>query len=155
MCVYCVYSIYTAYTLMSLKVEFILSQTDGRPMYLQIMAQIKNQVTLGDWTKGFKLPSIREMAVATKVSVITVKRAYQELESEGVIVTQHGKGSFIAENKNLSARIKEKEMDKFLKQAIAIARTIGMSVEELQARLTELQKSTKQQIPIKSEKNND
>jgi GntR family transcriptional regulator len=155
MCVYCAYSIYTVYTLMSLKLEFILSQTDGRPMYLQIMEQIKNQVTLGDWPQGFKLPSIREMAVATRVSVITVKRAYQELESEGVIVTQHGKGSFISEIDNLSAQIKEQEMDKYLNQAIAIARSIGMSVEQLQTRLTELQKPNGQQKTNLSEKSND
>jgi GntR family transcriptional regulator len=155
MCVYCAYSIYTVYTLMSLKLEFILSQTDGRPMYLQIMEQIKNQVTLGDWPQGFKLPSIREMAVATRVSVITVKRAYQELESEGVIVTQHGKGSFISEIDNLSAQIKEQEMDKYLNQAIAIARSIGMSVEQLQTRLTELQKHNGQQKTNLSEKSND
>jgi GntR family transcriptional regulator len=140
---------------MSLKLEFILSQTDGRPMYLQIMEQIKNQVTLGDWPQGFKLPSIREMAVATKVSVITVKRAYQELESEGVIVTQHGKGSFISEINNLSAQIKEQEMDKYLNQAIAIARSIGMSVEQLQKRLAELVEPNNQQTKNKSEKDND
>lgn len=140
---------------MSLNLEFILSQTDGRPMYLQIMTQIKNQVTSGDWPQGFKLPSIREMAVATKVSVITVKRAYQELESEGVIVTQHGKGSFIAQIDNLSAQIKAQEMDKYLNQAIAIARSIGMSVEQLQARLTELQKPDGQQKIQKIENNND
>ena len=152
---YTVHIEYIQYAHMSLKLEFILSQTDGRPMYLQIMEQIKNLVTLGDWPQGFKLPSIREMAVATKVSVITVKRAYQELESEGVIVTQHGKGSFIAQNKNLTAQIKEQEMDEYLQQAIAIARSIGMSVEQLQARLTELHTPKEQQSINKSEKNND
>ena len=139
---------------MSLNLDFILSQTDGRPMYQQIMEQIKNRVTLGDWPQGFKLPSIREMAVATKVSVITVKRAYQELESQGVIVTQHGKGSFIAQVENLSAKLKEQEMDQYLNQAIAIARSIGMSVEQLQTRLTELQDSGQQQNN-KSENNDD
>ena len=142
MCVYCIYRIYTVYTLMGsdLELNFILSQTDGRPMYQQIMEHIKTLVTLGDWPRGFKLPSIREMAVATKVSVITVKRAYQELESEGVIVTQHGKGSFIAQVENLCAKIKEQEMDKHLNEAIAIAQSIGMSLKELQQRLIDLQK---------------
>ena len=122
----------------NLEIDFILSQTDGRPMYQQIMEHIKCRITLGDWYQGYKLPSIREMAVATKVSVITVKRAYQELESEGVIVTQHGKGSFIAQIENLSAKLKEQEMDKHLNEAIAIAHSIGMSVEELQNRLMQL-----------------
>jgi len=142
---------------MSLDLEFILSQTDGRPMYLQIMEQIKNRVTIGDWPQGFKLPSIREMAVATKVSVITVKRAYQELESEGVIVTQHGKGSFIAQNDNLSMKLKEEEMNKYLKEAIDIARSISMSSSSLQLRLQELQKLYKPYNghSTKAEKNND
>lgn len=118
--------------------DFILSQTDGRPMYLQIMDQIKSRISVGDWPQGQKLPSIRELAVATKVSVITVKRAYQELESEGVIVTQQGKGSFIAENINLNSKLKEQEMDKHLLEAINIARSLGLSVAELQERLNEL-----------------
>jgi len=114
-----------------LEIDFILSQTDGRPMYQQIMEQIKNLVTLGDWPKGFKLPSIREMAVATKVSVITVKRAYSELESEGVLVTQQGLGSFIAQTDNLSAKLKEQEMEKYLNQDIDIARSLGMKYRGL------------------------
>lgn len=119
-------------------VDFILSQTDGRPMYLQIIEQIKNRVAIGDWPQGKKIPSIRELAVATKVSVITVKRAYQELESEGIIVTQQGKGSFIAEISNLNNKLKEQEVNKHLLEAINIARSIGMGVEELQQRLADL-----------------
>ncbi len=152
---YTVHIEYIQYTHMSLNFEFILSQTDGRPMYLQIMEQIKRQVTLGDWSQGYKLPSIREMAVASKVSVITVKRAYQELESEGVIVTQQGKGSFIAQIDNLSAQIKEQEMDKYLKQAIDIARSVGMNAKQLKMRLAELQETNSPNKTIKSEKNND
>jgi transcriptional regulator, GntR family len=79
-----------------MKKIFALSQKDGRPMYLQIMEQIKQRVAQGDWAQGEKVPSIRELAVATSVSVITVKRAYQELEREGVLVTQQGIGSFVA-----------------------------------------------------------
>ena len=104
-------------------------------MYLQIMEQIKSKVSVGDWPQGQKLPSIRELAVATKVSVITVKRAYQELEREGIIVTQHGKGSFIAEASNLNSKLKEQEMDKHLLEAINIARSLGLSVNDLQQRL--------------------
>ncbi len=121
--------------------DFILSQTDGRPMYLQIMEQIKSRITIGDWPAGKKIPSIRELAAATRVSVITVKRAYQELETEGVIVTQQGKGSFIAETGNLSIKLKEQEMDKHLQQAIDIARSLGLSVTELQQRISELSNS--------------
>ncbi len=125
--------------------DFILSQTDGRPMYLQIMEQIKSRISVGDWPSVKKIPSIREPAAATKVSVITVKRAYQELESEGVIVTQHGKGSFIAETGNLSTKLKEQEMDKHLQQAIEIARPLGLSVTDLQKRLSDLSASKSSQ----------
>jgi GntR family transcriptional regulator len=132
-------------------IDFILSQTDGRPMYMQIMEQVKNRVTLGDWPQGHKLPSIREMAVATRVSIITVKRAYQELESEGVIITQHGKGSFIAQTENLSVKLKEQEMDKHLSKAINIAHSINMSLKDLQIKLVDIEKSqnTKTKKPEK------
>jgi GntR family transcriptional regulator len=138
-----------------LEIDFILSQTDGRPMYQQIMEQIKNQVTLGDWPQGFKLPSIREMAVATKVSVITVKRAYSELESEGVLVTQQGLGSFIAQTDNLSARLKEQEVEKYLNQAIEIARSLGMSKEALQNKMIQLMKLANMIEINQSGENND
>lgn len=116
-------------------INFILSQASGTPMYQQIMEQIKNLVAIGDWPPGQQLPSIREMAVATKVSVITVKRAYQELESEGVIVTQHGKGSFIAKVDNLSQALKKQELDQHLTDAITVAHSLGMSPQELQQTL--------------------
>lgn len=137
MSVYTVHIEYTQYTQMVL--DFILSQSDGRPMYLQIMAQIKQRITSGDWPIGTPLPSIREMAVAAKVSVITVKRAYQELEAEGVIVTQQGKGSFVAQIENLSVKLKEEEMDKHLKAALAIAQSLGLDLAQLQQRLAGLQ----------------
>ena len=130
--------------------DFILSQTDGRPMYLQIMEQIKQRITSGDWPLGAKLPSIRELAVAAKVSVITVKRAYQELEAEGVIVTQPGRGSFVAEIENLSNHLKEEEMDKHLKQAIAIAQSLGLNIKQIQQRLETLQAAEENQQTTKS-----
>lgn len=115
--------------------QFVLSQTDGRPMYLQIMDQIKRRITIGDWAPGFRLPSIREMAVATKVSVITVKRAYHELENEGVIVTQQGKGSFVAEVGEIQQQLKTSELNAALDSAIEAADALGLSGDELLARL--------------------
>ena len=118
--------------------EFILSQSDGRPMYLQIMEQIKLRISVGDWPEGHKLPSIRELAVASRVSVITVKRAYQDLENEDVIVTQQGKGSFVASLNNLGSRLKDEEMEEHLKHAIDIARSQGMTPADLVERLQTL-----------------
>ncbi|TDR23575.1 GntR family transcriptional regulator [Marinicella litoralis] len=113
----------------------VLSQKDGRPMYLQIMEQIKSLVAQGEWHAGEKVPSIRELAVASKVSVITVKRAYQELEREGVLLTQPGVGSFVAKNDELGDQIMKQEIDKHLSKAWAQAKSFGLSLDELMARL--------------------
>ncbi|MEM6514378.1 MAG: GntR family transcriptional regulator, partial [Pseudomonadota bacterium] len=110
--------------------EFVLSQTDGRPMYLQIMEQIKRRITVGDWLPGYRLPSIREMAVGTRVSVITVKRAYQELENAGVIVTQQGKGSFVAEIGDLQQQLKNTELNAALDAAIDAGDALGLTADE-------------------------
>lgn len=116
----------------------VLSQKDGRPMYLQIMDQIKSLVAQGDWQPGEKVPSIRELAVASKVSVITVKRAYQELERDGVLLTQAGVGSFVAMNNELGDQIMQQVIDKHLSQALRQAESFGLSLDELMARLKKL-----------------
>src|SRR5580692_11028152 len=94
--------------------SFVISQTDKRPIYLQIMEQIKQRVAVGDWTEGQAIPSIRQFAVDLQVSVITVKRAYLELEREGVIVTHQGKGSHVASSPGLGTRLQEQELEKHL-----------------------------------------
>jgi len=76
-------------------------------MYQQIMDQIKQRIAVGDWPPHTPLPSIRELAIETKVSVITVKRAYLELEREGIIVTQQGKGSWV--NGGIDLRVMQKQ----------------------------------------------
>jgi GntR family transcriptional regulator len=112
-----------------------ISQADPRPMYLQIVEQIRRRIAVGDWPPGFELPSIRVLAAATRVSVITVKRAYVDLERDGVIVTRQGKGSFVAEQADLSARLRLAELDSHLSSASAIGRELGLSDEDLHARL--------------------
>src|SRR3954463_11291719 len=84
-----------------------ISQTDARPMYLQIMEQIRQRIAAGDWAPGRELPSIRALAAGLSVSVITIKRAYLDLETEGLIVTRHGKGSFVAEVNGLAGELQE------------------------------------------------
>ena len=116
---------------------FVISQSDKRPMYLQIMEQIKQRIVVGDWREGQPIPSIRQMAVDFQVSVITVKRAYLELEREGVIVTQHGKGSFVAPTPGLGARLREQELEQHLEQATRIAAMLGIRPKELEGRLRE------------------
>lgn len=123
-----------------------ISQADRRPMYLQIMEQIRHRVATGDWPNGHELPSIRAMAVELRVSVITVKRAYLELEREGVIVTRQGKGSFVADEADLGTSLQFEALDESLAAAVDAARLLGLSEEDLEARLREVQQQRKKQV---------
>lgn len=127
-------------------INLILSQTDGRPMYLQIIEQIKKRIALGDWPQGEKLPSIRELAVAVKVSVITVKRAYQELENLGVIYTQQGKGSFVSLDSTLEQQMREADMNEQLSKVLILAETLGWGVADITERLEHIQQQKVQNI---------
>jgi GntR family transcriptional regulator len=120
---------------MDMHSDLVISRSDGRPMYLQIMEQIKQKVAVGDWPRGEEIPSIRQLAVDLRVSVITVKRAYLELEREGVIVTQHGKGSTVAADPSLSPRLWEEELAQLLDQAVRLGALLGLAPEELISRL--------------------
>jgi GntR family transcriptional regulator len=127
--------------------EFVISQSDKRPIYLQIMEQIKQRIAVGDWTEGQLIPSIRQLAVDLEVSVITVKRAYLELEREGVIVTQQGIGSRVSSNPGLGIRLQEQKLEKHLEQAIRISALLGIRPEELEERLRKvLDKITEKEL---------
>lgn len=76
--------------------EIILSNVDGTPIYEQIVRQIKAKIVGGELKAGEALPSMRLLAKELRISVITTKRAYEELEREGFIITQTGRGSFVA-----------------------------------------------------------
>jgi len=112
-----------------------ISQTDARPMYLQIMEQIRQRIAVGDWPAGQELPSIRALAADLRVSVITVKRAYLDLESEGVIVTRQGKGSFVADAAGLATNLQEQKLDEHLQAAADLGRQLGLDAEQLAERL--------------------
>jgi GntR family transcriptional regulator len=114
---------------------FSISQTDKRPMYLQIMDQIKQRIAIGDWGEGQTIPSIRQLAVDLQVSVITVKRAYLELEREGVINTRHGKGSQVAGIGDLGRQLRDAELNQHLEQAARLGAILGLEHEELEERL--------------------
>lgn len=112
-----------------------LSATDKKPMYLQIVEQIISKVLLGDWPAQMALPSIRELAADTQVSVITVKRAYADLEQAGVIVTHAGRGSFVSAQPDLQQQLQQQELAQLLSAAVAVARQLQLSDAELFARL--------------------
>ena len=118
--------------------KLTISQADRRPMYLQLMEQIRRRVAVGDWGPGQEIPSIRALAASTRVSVITIKRAYLELEREGVIVTRQGRGTFVAENVTLGRDLRARELDERLAAAARLGAEIGMQPDELADRLREI-----------------
>ena len=91
-------------------------------------------VALGDWPPGHRLPSIRELAIDLKVSVITVKRAYLELERSGVIITQQGRGSWVSDKVDVDD-VRQEELQRHLEQAGRLAAAMGIRKAELAALL--------------------
>jgi GntR family transcriptional regulator len=112
-----------------------ISQTDARPMYLQIMEQIRMRIAAGDWAPGKELPSIRALAADLRVSVITVKRAYLDLETARVIVTRHGKGSFVADVNGLAGELQVAKLEEHLAAAAEIGRHAGLTEDDLAERM--------------------
>lgn len=112
--------------------EIIISNSSEKPIYEQITEQIKNSIITGALREGDALPSMRLLAKELHISVITTKRAYEDLEREGFIETVAGKGSFVA-RKNV-ALIREEQLRKAeacLQNAVSIARLGGISLVEL------------------------
>ena len=107
-------------------------------MYLQIVEQIRQRVAVGDWPHGEEIPSIRQLAASLRISVITVKRAYQELESEGVIVTRPGKGSTVGSATGLSARLHAQDLTRHLHEAARLGALLGLNAKELVSRLRDV-----------------
>ncbi|HEX3580257.1 MAG TPA: GntR family transcriptional regulator [Thermoanaerobaculia bacterium] len=115
-------------------------------MYLQIMEQIKHRIAIGDWQPGDEIPSIRQLAIGLRVSLITIKRAYLELEREGVIVTHHGKGSTVAPAPNLRPRLYDEELAHHIEEAARIGSLLGIDDEELGQRLADAAKRLKEEL---------
>lgn len=100
-------------------------------MYVQIVEQVVAKVMAGEWRAGDLLPSIRELAAGSRVSVITVKRAYLELERAGVIATRQGKGSFVAETLDATRALAAQEFATQLKGLLDAARKLGLDRQQL------------------------
>lgn len=111
--------------------ELIIRNNSGQPIYDQISGQIKAQILSGALSPGDALPSIRGLAKDLKISVITTKRAYDELEAQGLINTVAGKGCFVAEkNLDLIREQKLKELEDHLDAAVELAAQCGVSAPE-------------------------
>ena len=116
--------------------KIILSNASLDPIYQQIMDQIKALIVDGELGEGEALPSIRVLAQGLKISVITTKRAYEELEREGYLETVPGKGSFVAgQNQALLREKRLKIVEEKLAEGIFAAKAGGLSLPELEAML--------------------
>lgn len=116
----------------SILVKIIISNAHSTPIYEQIAAQIRSQVVSGEIESGFSLPSIRALAKDLQVSVITTKRAYEDLEKEGYIDTVPGKGSFIAsQNTPLIKERKLNKLEETIDAVLQMAKDLDMTKEQL------------------------
>ena len=116
--------------------RIIISNSSEDPIYEQIIKQIKNQIINGELTEQENLPSIRKLAGELGISVITTKRAYEELEREGFIDTVGGKGSFVAsQNKEFLREKKMKVVEEKLTEAVSEARMLDIGVKDLKEML--------------------
>ena len=112
--------------------ELIIRNTAGQPIYDQISSQLKAQIIAGTLQPGDALPSIRGLAKDLKISVITTKRAYDELEAQGFITTVAGKGCFVAEkNLDLVREQQLKDLEGHLTAAVELAKSCNISHQEL------------------------
>jgi GntR family transcriptional regulator len=113
-------------------ITIIISTLSNDPIYLQIIDQIKGLIFSGEIKKGDALPSMRNLAKDLQISVITTKRAYEELEKEGFIVSLTGKGSFVSgQNKELLRRKKMKVLEEHLKEVLKESKILSLSMEEI------------------------
>ena len=112
--------------------DIIISNSGDKPIYEQITAQIKNMIMSGKLKEGDPLPSMRLLAKELRISVITTKRAYEDLERDGFIVTMVGKGSFVkAADTSLVREEQLKRIEELLSKAIQIASQSGIEKEEI------------------------
>ena len=112
--------------------KIIINSSSMVPIYEQIMDQIKAQITAGDLKENDILPSVRTLAKELRISALTVKKAYDNLEQEGFTVTVHGKGTYVtAANTERMLEEQRREVEEGLEKAVGKGRRCGMSDEEI------------------------
>jgi len=117
--------------------NIIITNSNDQPIYLQIKEQIKEQILHGELKEKTSLPSIRKLAKDLQISVITTKKAYEELEREGFIETFPGKGSFVAaQNKQLLKEKQLKLIEDQLAKVINDSKAFNIDLEEIISILT-------------------
>ncbi len=117
--------------------EIIISNSANKPIYEQITSQIKAMIMSGDLQAGDVIPSMRALAKSIHVSVITVQRAYEDLQRDGFIETTVGRGSFVsAQNKDFYQEEQQRQAEEHLQQAADIARGSGIPLSKMVELLT-------------------
>ena len=112
--------------------NIVIRNTGDMPIYEQIVVQIKQAIVAGELAEGEALPSMRLLAKELRISLITTKRAYEELEREGFIVTMTGRGSFVAaKNLDLLREEQRRRLEAHLADAVDAARAAGVDADEL------------------------
>lgn len=116
----------------AIQLDILLHNTGGQPIYEQVASQIKNQIISGTLQPGEMLPSIRSLAKDLKISVITTKRAYDELEAAGFLYTVAGKGCFVAQkNTELIREEHLKEIEDHMRRIRTLSAACHITEEEL------------------------
>ena len=117
--------------------QILISNSSKEPIYEQIYEQVKKQILTGELQEGQALPSMRQLAKDLHISVITTKRAYEELEKNGFIYSIVGKGSFVSEqNTEIIKERKIKVIEEKLSEAIQNSKEMGIGLSELKEMLT-------------------
>ena len=112
--------------------NIIISNASGKPIYDQIRDQLKSKIISGELKAGDALPSMRLLAKELRISVITTKRAYEELEREGFIISVTGKGSFVASKNTEFIREEQlRKIEDYLQRVIELSVGCGLSQEDL------------------------
>lgn len=116
--------------------NIIITNSSQDPIYVQIATQVKYAIMNEELMQGDALPSIRSLAKELQISVITTKRAYEELEKDGFIETVPGKGSYVSgQNKDLLRQRRLRAIEEKLAEVVADSRLLNLSLEELQGML--------------------
>lgn len=112
--------------------KILIRNSDPRPIYEQVASQIKSAILSGEVSEGTLLPSIRNLAKDLRISVITTKRAYDELEKDGFIQTVAGKGCYVApKNMDFIREQHLREMEELLRKVRVLAKPVGISDGEV------------------------
>ena len=112
--------------------NIIISNNRDKPIYEQIISQVKNMIMSGELNAGENLPSMRALAKSIHVSIITVQRAYEELQRDGFIETEIGRGTYVlARNKEFYKEQQQKKMEEYLQLAIEVAKENAIPLEKI------------------------